>query len=126
MENTSEVNKKFFSLSEFLCKCGSPSCDAKPMRKPFLEKLEILRQMWHKPLIPTSGQRCKLQNLKVGGAPNSQHLLGNACDFYLENEAEVKQFIELAEKAGFLGIGYGRRLVHIDDRKKYTRWIYNQ
>lgn len=95
------------------------------MKEEILEKLELLREMWGKPLVPSSGQRCEFQNRKSKGALNSQHLIGNACDFYLENTAEVKELMVIAEKAGFKGIGYGRRLLHIDNRPKYARWIYN-
>lgn len=124
MEIESATNKHF-QLSEFECKCRRKECDARPMKEAILQKLELLRDMWGKPLVPTSGRRCSFQNKKVGGASNSQHLWGNACDFYMSNTAEVKELMVLAEKAGFLGIGYGRRLLHIDDRKKYARWLYN-
>ena len=96
------------------------------MQKGILEKLELLREMWGKPLVPTSGRRCEYQNKRTrGAAPNSQHLLGNACDFFMEDLKEVKALMEIAEKVGFKGIGYGRRLIHVDDRKKYARWLYN-
>ena len=94
------------------------------MQPSFIEKLEDLRLLYGRPLSPTSGQRCEFWNKKVGGAPESQHLLGNAADFFFSTHSEVKDFIVLAEMAGFKGIGYGKHKIHIDDRKDYARWTY--
>jgi uncharacterized protein YcbK (DUF882 family) len=119
-----QLHVKHFKASEFKCRCNRDECDAKSMLASFLEKLEHLRILYGKPLTPTSGQRCAYRNKMVGGAPNSQHLLGNAVDFAFSSYAEVLYFMELAEKAGFKGIGYGKKKIHIDDRKEYARWTY--
>lgn len=42
--------------------------------------LDKLRDEWGRPIIVTSGYRCKELNAAVGGARNSQHLKGQAAD----------------------------------------------
>ena len=42
--------------------------------------LEPLRQAWGQPIFVTSGYRSPALNRAVGGAHNSQHLLGQAAD----------------------------------------------
>jgi uncharacterized protein YcbK (DUF882 family) len=117
-----------FSEAEFACACKRPNCDAAPMKPEFLTKLEALRVAWGKPMTPTSGRRCKKHNAAEGGAKYSQHLYGNAADFYLSSPDERDRFVVLAEKMGFVGIGVGRGancLVHIDNRRGGpARWIY--
>lgn len=116
---------KYFSNEEMRCHCRRPECDAAPMKEAFLQKLDALREEWGKALIPTSARRCRYQNVKVGGAPASQHLIGNACDFVFSRSSSLMEFVMLAEKHGFQGIGIGRRLVHLDDRKQRARWTYS-
>lgn len=114
-----------FSVREMKCKCRRKTCDALPMKNQFMIKLEMLRLEWAKPLLPISAARCGFWNEKQGGAPGSQHLLGNACDFHFDSEDEITKFIQLAEKYDFKGIGRGSRLVHIDDREEHARWGYS-
>jgi hypothetical protein len=45
--------------------------------------LEPLRSFVGKPLIITSGYRCKRVNKLVGGSPTSQHTEGKAADFHV-------------------------------------------
>lgn len=112
-----------FTPGEFACRCASSKCDAKPMKPQFLERLEKLRIEWDKPMLLTSARRCAEWNKRVGGSPRSQHLSGNAVDVYLP-KAEIDDFVVLAEKYGFGGIGVGQNFVHIDARTKRSRWSY--
>ncbi len=114
-----------FRESEFRCRCRSETCDAKPMRLEFIALLQALRDLWGRPMSPTSGARCAPHNAAVKGAPNSQHLLGNAADFWFIDPSSTRKFVELAEKIGFRGIGCGKHLVHLDSRDgEAKRWDY--
>ena len=50
------------------------------------EYLEPIRELIGKPLIINSGFRSKEINYRIGGVPNSAHLFGRACDFYVEGK----------------------------------------
>lgn len=116
-----------FSESEFRCKCGRKECDAVPMKSEFIALLEKLRVKWGKPLSPSSGCRCKWHNKNEKGATRSQHLYGNAVDFYFADSKEKMKFVGLAQEMGFGGIGVGvgkNGKVHLDGRKVKARWTY--
>lgn len=45
--------------------------------------LELVREMYNKPLIILSGFRCPALNVAVKGSVTSQHMNGEAADFYI-------------------------------------------
>lgn len=118
---------EYFSEREFECHCCKGlACIAKPMKKDFLVKLEALAKEWGTYIEITSGRRCLSRNIKVGGAPHSQHLYGNAVDLHFDEPSDTKKFALLAEKFGFNGIGLGIHLLHIDNREKRAHWSYDK
>ena len=80
---------KWFALKEFVksntaARLGinnNPSEDVKKNIELLVEKiLDPLRESFGKPIIVTSGYRCKELNKAVGGAVKSQHMSGEAAD----------------------------------------------
>ena len=55
--------------------------------------LDKLRSEWGRPIIVTSGYRCKELNAAVGGARNSQHLKGQAADIVSDDFDEFRRFV---------------------------------
>ena len=55
--------------------------------------LDRLRDGWGRPIIVTSGYRCKELNTAVGGARNSQHLKGQAADIVSDDFDEFRRFV---------------------------------
>jgi zinc D-Ala-D-Ala carboxypeptidase len=55
-----------------------------------LEKLRVIND--NKPLILSSGYRCPRLNKAIGGAKNSQHMLGMAADVDFGSEKDNKAF----------------------------------
>jgi len=47
--------------------------------------LDPLRTEYGKPIIVSSGFRCKMLNLAIGGSKTSQHMKGQAADIYCTN-----------------------------------------
>jgi hypothetical protein len=92
--------------------------------------MELVRaKLGNKPILVTSGYRCPELNAAVGGVPDSQHALGQACDFVcpqygtpLEIAAAISQstvpFDQLIyEKQG------DSRWVHISQRPNPRRQV---
>jgi uncharacterized protein YcbK (DUF882 family) len=114
-----------FKKSELACRCRRRDCQAVPMNRAFMQRLEAIRMDWGRPLVVTSGVRCEIWNKKVGGADQSQHVLGLAVDLYFLETNEAVAFAALAEKHGFGGIEAGIHLVHLDGRSGHARWTYD-
>ena len=55
--------------------------------------LDKLRDGWGRPIIVTSGYRCKELNTAVGGARNSQHLKGQAADIVSDDFEAFRRFV---------------------------------
>lgn len=70
-----------------------------------------------------SAYRCSEHNAAIGGAKNSQHVLGCAADIDATMRG-VDELAEQAEVAGADGIGkyYDDCFVHIDTRGERARW----
>ena len=59
---------------------NTPTDDVVNNLEHTLQALNEIRKGYGKPIIITSGYRCKELNAKVGGKPNSKHLKGLAVD----------------------------------------------
>ena len=54
-----------------------------------VEVLQPLRDFLGKPVVVSSGYRCRELNEKVGGVSNSQHLTGEAADIRVKDRREL-------------------------------------
>ena len=61
--------------------------------------LEPVRALIGAPLIITSGYRCATLNRLIGGAPRSQHLLGEAADFIPKGQGPTGNSADVEEAA---------------------------
>lgn len=104
---------RWFSFSEFRCKCGGKSdgCAVVRVHRALLIGLDQYRTA-HGPTTIVSGYRCPARNQKVGGASVSQHVYGAAADIALKAPVKVVQRLRR-----FSGIGHKGGLVrHVDVR----------
>ena len=119
---------KNFNKSEFECKCG---CEMP--EEVFLEvvklagNLQVIRNFIKKPMTLTNAYRCVEHNREVGGVPNSQHILGKACDIKVKGmtSKELYNTIESLIENGHIlqgGLGLYNTFVHYDIRKTKARW----
>jgi len=113
---------KNFKLSEFVCKDGSGKVIVVPA---LIEKLQALRDKLGKPVTVVSGYRTEAYNKLCGGAPQSQHLDGDAADIKVAGATPL-QVALLAESVGFTGIGIythdGNYFTHVDVRPYKSYW----
>ena len=57
------------------------------------EVLEPLREHVGRPIVVTSGYRCKALNNAIGGVANSQHLVGEAADLSIPSVAKAREWM---------------------------------
>ena len=119
-----------FTVAEFACKDGSDPVFVDSSLAALLQKI---RDHFGRPVVITSGYRTAAHNAAVGGSKSSQHLLGRAADFWVEDTpvASVAAYAETLLPARG-GIGrYPKDAkhptrktgwVHIDTRAGKSRW----
>lgn len=119
---------KNFKLEEFNCKDGTPVPDSmKETIGQLAAELEKIRKNVGKPIIINSGYRTKEYNTKIGGSPNSQHLLGKAADIRVKGMGSLLlwRVIKRMMDDGLIkqgGLGYYETFVHYDIRGTEARW----
>lgn len=108
---------KNFTYNELKCR-GTGICDMSPS---FLERLQLIRDDFGRPLNPSSGFRAPEWNEKVSSTGRTgPHTTGHAVDIQIFG-AEALELIKIAQAHGITGIGFklhgprGKRFIHLDD-----------
>lgn len=75
-------NIVYFRKLEFACPCGRCGGFPKEMDKSLILLADDIRKEVGRPMIVSSGVRCRAHNAELSGSvPNSKHLEGKAMDF---------------------------------------------
>lgn len=80
--------------------------------------LNPIRELYGKPIIVSSGYRCKALNDKVGGVANSQHLTGCAADLVPDMGGSLRGIFEACLKFG----NYDQLI--IEENSRGSRWVH--
>lgn len=110
---------KDFRVREFACKDGS---DYILICRETAQILQSVRDYFGKPVSITSAYRTPRHNKKVGGATNSQHVKGTACDIQVKDVPSWAVAAYLEAKYPTHGIGYYNTFTHIDSRGYKSYW----
>jgi hypothetical protein len=110
-----------FTTSEFTCPCNCGFGDIeKDISKPLVDKLNMMRLLYGKPMVVTSGARCQTYNDEIGGLPNSAHLrhvFTNQCravDILVTASEDRYNLVRIAQNVGIERIGLGPNFLHFD------------
>jgi zinc D-Ala-D-Ala carboxypeptidase len=100
-----------FSANEFRCKC----CGKVQVDPELISRLEKARATYGKPMVVTSGLRCRAHNQAVGGASESYHCKGQAVDIAVSDGRDRYLMLKAFLDAGFNRIGlYAKGWIHVD------------
>lgn len=112
---------KHFKKEEFDCPC----CKRNNISPRLVAKIDQIREEIGKPIIVTSGYRCKKHNKEIGGAISSKHLIGMAVDITTKDiQKDRFLIIEWAIILGIKGIGISKVFIHLDIRTQKEMWLY--
>ena len=119
------MNLKHFLINEF----DSPDLpnSGLNMDNDFLQMLDMAREIANIPFKINSGYRTKEHNEKVGGKPQSSHLVGKATDIAYKDSRERYIIITSLQEAGYNRLGISKTFVHVDnDQTKSPNviWTY--
>lgn len=99
---------KYFSLSELTrsataLKEGIPNdpneAQIKDLKR-LMDYLDKVREAFGKAIIVTSGFRSERLNKRIGGAPDSQHMKGQAADIRPHDIKELRQLLTTIRQVG--------------------------
>ena len=110
--------------SEIRCRCvqeGRSYCDGGHIRGEVLDLFERIRARCSEklggdcPIRITSGVRCRLHNILIGGSSQSNHLRGLALDLKTPQGIGLETFYSICdEEVGDGGLGRYAWGVHVD------------
>lgn len=128
-KNESKSLSIHFTTNELQCKCSK--CDIQYIENDLLDRLEIIRKLYGKPIKVTSGYRCPDHNKSQGGASNSSHVSGMAADIQpiIVTLDELDELYDICYTI-FDNIGDGRNkgFIHVDVRPPKISgkriWVY--
>jgi hypothetical protein len=89
---------RYWRREEFRCRCGGKYCNGFPAEpdQTLVELVDDIRHKAGRPGIPSSGLRCKTWNSLQGGVANSDHMIGKALDFSID-EMSGAQLLSMAQ-----------------------------
>jgi uncharacterized protein YcbK (DUF882 family) len=117
-----QMTKNFWS-NEWDCNCKNAECKQTIIDLDHVEKLQLMRDKWGKPVKITSGFRCPKHNAAEGGASKSRHLISDATDIVVSGMTP-EQVASSCEH--FDGLGRYDTFTHIDSRGSKARWNFRK
>jgi hypothetical protein len=75
----------FLRWEEVRCKCNYDTCTRTLINERTANSFYLTRRALGSPITITSGYRCDLHNIDIGGIPNSFHKIGCALDLKHED-----------------------------------------
>jgi len=121
------LETKNFSEKELSCKC----CGDNRMNLAFLEKLQMIRDEYGKPMKLSSAYRCPKHNNNISSSGiDGPHTTGRAVDVLVAGE-DAYHLLKIVMKHNMTGVGIaGKSFIHIDDLPKSEKrhrpviWTY--
>lgn len=110
-------DKEFFKIDTYQSMLQSGMIPAWFIDRRLVQRLQIIRDFFNKPITITRAFATQAENIAVGGAKFSQHLYGRACDFIIAGitSAEIIKFISTTFPDGAYG-AITDFAVHVDTR----------
>lgn len=106
---------RHFRRQEFACRCGAcGGFPAEPEEK-LVRTAEGVREHFGAPALVSSGVRCPVHNMAVGGVANSRHLSGKAMDFCITGRS-AREVLDYVNQQSGIRYAYAinQNYIHMD------------
>lgn len=108
-----------------------PHCHAEGIKQGLVDKLNVARGLYGKPMRVSSGIRCPVHNAAVGGVQSSAHVDGNAADIFCYDGFDRFKMIKAFYDAGFIRVGISESFIHVDistkpEHPQSFTWVYKE
>lgn len=107
-------SKNFNPTSDpkLLCTCGHVLCDRRSVTQGTLDKVQLVRDDYGKPMVITSGGRCQHHRDERGRA-DTDHQNCIVVDVAYNTVLERNQLMVLAGRHGATAVAFGNGFVHM-------------
>ena len=109
------------TAADLLCPC----CKKGNPHPSLIDGINLMQELIQQKITIDSACRCPAHNAAVGGAPHSEHLLGQAADMKAEPYTPLELYLIAEQIPAFIngGIGlYPANFIHVDVRQHRARW----
>ncbi len=123
------IQTKNFKLTtdpKLVCTCGHTMCDKRSVNQETLDKLQLVREWYGKPILVTSGGRCPYHSSEQHRTKPADHQKGIGVDVFYDGIIERNLLMMYAIKAGFTAVAVGGSFIHMGNRPQQhlTTWEY--
>lgn len=117
-KNPIQITKNF-NFKEFCCHCYDCNYLDSCIEAKLIQKLQLIRDYFNRPVSINSAYRCSQHNQYVGGSKNSQHLKGFAADIVVQGilPNEVQDHLIKNQDKLKLTVGRYDSFTHVDVRE---------
>ena len=113
---------------KLICTCGHPDCDRRSVNQESLDKVQLVRNDYGKPMTITSGGRCPNHPNEVSKSAPGDHQKQFAVAVFYNNVLERNKLMVLAGRHGATRVAVGKNFVHMawtpTDDKSVPTWEY--
>lgn len=111
---------------KLLCTCDNILCDKRSVKQDVLNMLECVRLDIDRPMIVTSGGRCKNHPNEIHRRTPADHQKGQGVDIAVSGGYQRAQLVKAGIDAGFNAIGVAKGFVHLGHRpnEPLVMWTY--
>lgn len=112
---------------KLLCTCNHPECDKRSVKQSILNRVQLIRDDYGKPLTIRSGGRCIHHSDELVRVTPADHQKCIAVDIAVSGGVERMEIVKLGLIYGANAIGVAKTFVHLGWRDKSNLpviWTY--
>ena len=113
---------------KLLCTCGDSRCDHRSVNQETLNKIQLVRNDYGKPMKITSGGRCPYHPNELNKSKAGDHQKQVAVDVEYSTVLERTKLMVLAGRHGATRVAFGNSFIHIawtpTSDKSVPTWEY--